>query len=339
MPVSLVDYTSLIKDEYTLGLFEDFYRMSDIVKLFPVVEVGSLVVRGERWKTLPEHDFRKINDTFTDTTGETEPVEDRLAIYGGEFRIDKVYNKLTDTLLRDPVDLQMDMHNRAMERGIANHIFNGDVDTEPDGFNGLMKRFTDLKFAADQRVNVSPGAGAELHVHANEANARAFFEGLDEALYMAGLRAAPEKGTAPGAMFLNKESFLGFQKAAIMANLTVYVQDLLGYTWYTYRGIPLVDVGLQRDRATEIIGNAYDPGDGGSDASRIYITRFAEPDGAIDSPGSDGLVLVQVGSYESLGPEEYMTYEKWALQWVLGMAHVGDDHCAALVEGFEMAAA
>ena len=181
MPVSLVDYTSLIKDEYTLGLYENFYRMSDIVKLFPVVEVGSLVVRGERWKSLPTHGFRKINDTFTDSTGETEPVEDRLAIYGGEFRIDKVYEKLNDSLLRDPVELQFDMHNKAMERGIADHIFNGDVDTDPDGFNGLMKRFTALDFPATQRINVSPGAGAELHVLENQASARAFFDGLAEA--------------------------------------------------------------------------------------------------------------------------------------------------------------
>jgi hypothetical protein len=338
MPVSLVDYTSLIEDEYTLGLYENLYRMSDIVKLFPVVEVGSLTVRGERWETLPSHAYRKLNDSFTDTTGTTAPVEDRLAIVGGEFKVDKVYEKLTDPLLRDPVDLQFDMHNKALERKIANDVFNGDIDSDEDSFDGLWKRFTSLDFPASQQIRANDAAGAELHVHADQASARKFFEKLDEALYQAGLRGAPPEGTAPGALFMNKTTFLGFQKAAVLANLSVYVKDLLGFSWYTYRGLPLVDVGLQRDRSTDIILDTYDPGDGGSDSSRIYVCRFAEPDGVIESPGSDGLVIVQAGSYEALGPEEYLTYEKWGIQWVLGIAHVGDDYCAAVLRDFEMAA-
>jgi hypothetical protein len=338
MPVSLVDYTSLIEDEYTVGLYENLYRMSDIVKLFPVTNVDSLTVRGERWNNLPSHTFRKLNDNFSDSTGTTSPVEDKLAIYGGEFKVDKLFGKLKNELLRDPVDLQFDMHNKALERGVANHIFNGDVDSDPDGFEGLWKRFSSGDFPSSQVIGANNDAGAELHVHANQANARQFFEKLDEALYMAGLRAAPEEGTAPGAMFMNRTSWLGFQKAAIMANLTIYVQDLLGFTWHTYRGIPLVDVGLQRDQSTDIILDNYDPGDGGTDSSRIYICRFAEPDGAIESPGSDGLVLVQAGTYETLGPEDYLTYEKWGLQWVLGLAHIGDDYCASVLNDFEMAA-
>lgn len=337
MPVSLVDYTSLIEDEYTLGLFENLYRLSDIVKLFPVVEVGSLTVRGERWETLPTHAFRKLNDSFSDSTGTTAPVEDRLAISGGEFKVDKAYQKLNDPLLRDPVELQFDMHTKTQERWIAYNIISGDIDSDEDGFEGLYKRFSSGDFPSSQVISAS-GTTDSLKVLETEASARTFFEKLDEALYMAGLRVAPETGSAPGAILMNKNSFLGFQQAAIKTNLSIYVQDLLGYSWYTYRGLPLVDVGLQRDQSTEIIGNAYDPGDGDDDSSRIFIVRFAEPDGVIESPGSDGLCIVQAGSYETLGPEEYLTYEKWGLQWILGIAHVGDDYCAALLENFKMAA-
>ncbi|MFH1484740.1 MAG: major capsid protein [Chloroflexota bacterium] len=337
MPVSLVDYTSLIKDPFTLGLFKNFYRLSDVLKLFPVTDVGSLVVRGERWNTLPTHAFRKLNDTFSDSTGTTSPVEDRLAIYGGEFKVDNAYEELNDPVLRDPVQLQFDMHNKAMERGMMDNIVNGSIQTDPDSFDGFFRRFDSGDFPASQVISAS-GTTDSLKVQASEANARQFFEKFDEALYEAGLRAAPQEGTAPGVALMNKATFLGIQKAAVMANLSIYVKDLLGYTWRTYRGIPFIDVGLQRDRSTEIIGNAYDPGDDGNDSSRIIVVRFAEPDGEIESPGSDGLTLVQAGTYKTLGPESYNTYEKWTLQWIVGMAHVGDDYCAALLDDFKMAA-
>ena len=46
MAISLLDYTSLIKDELSMGLYKNLLRMNDVLKLFPVVDVGAFVVRG-----------------------------------------------------------------------------------------------------------------------------------------------------------------------------------------------------------------------------------------------------------------------------------------------------
>jgi hypothetical protein len=336
MPVSIVDYESLIKDPLSLGMFQNLRRMNDILKLFPVVEVGSLVVRGEKWATLPSHAFRSLNEDFTDSTGTTEPEEERLAIAGGMFKVDKAYGKLKTPLYRDPTQQQLDMHNKGLNRFITHNMINGDVDADPKGFEGLFKRFASGDFAAAQVVSAS-GTTDSLKVLASATNAQQFFDKLDEAIYQAGLFETPESNTARGALLMNKTSFLAIQAAARLTGYSINVRDLLGYTWTSYRNLPFVDVGLKSDQSTEIIGNAYNPGDGGNDSSRILVVRFSEADGDIESPGSDGCAILQAGGYEVLGPEDHLTYEYMGIQWIMGIGHIGDEYAAAMLDDFKMA--
>jgi hypothetical protein len=338
MPITLNDYASLIKDEMAQGLFMNMQRANDVLKIFPVVEVGALVVRGSRWDVLPSHDFRKLNADFNESTGSLKPVEDKLAIYGGKFSEDEAFEQMKNELFRDPVEQQFAMHSKAIERGLMHHLVNGDIDTEPDGFDGLYKRISDTSyFAAAQTVSAS-GTTDALKVHASATNSQSFLDKQDEGIYQAGLFGVPEAGVPKGAILMNKNSYLGIQKAARLASYSLYVRDLLGYTWNTYRDLPLIDVGLQRDKSTEIIGNTYDPGDGGDDSSRIFIVRFSEPDGNIESPGSDGLTLVQAGPLRRLGPIASLTSREWGMEWILGLAHVGDEYCVSMLVAFKMAA-
>lgn len=334
MPVSIVDYESLIKDPTSLGLFRNLRRMNKIINLVPIVGVGSLVVSGQEWDTLPTMQWRDINEQFTDDTGKTKPAEERLAILGGSFKIDTLYGDLKDQKYRDPAQLQFDFWNKAITRGLTMNFFNGDIDSNPKGFNGLYKRLSGLsEFGASAVVSAS-GASSSLDVFTNQASAQQFFEKLDEAIYEAGLDGLGVDSTPRGALFTNKAGYLGIQKAAKLTGYSINTVDLLGMTWKEYGGLPLVDVGLQGDKTTEIILNTYDPGDAGNDCSRIYVTRFAAPDGDIDSPGADGLVLVEAHPYKVLGPEQYAEYERWVMQWVLGICHIGDNYCASVLEDF-----
>ena len=338
MPVTIVDYEALIKDEATLGLFQNLRRMNKIINLVPITNVGRLVVTGQEWDTLPSMQFRNVNDQFSDDTGTTKPAEERLAILGGAFTVDKLWDELNDPVYRDPTEMQFDFWNKAIDRGVTYNFFNGDIDTEPKGYNGLYKRMgIDGGFPSAHLVSAS-GTTDSLKVHADATNAQKFFEKLDEAIYLAGLEGLMIDGTPKGALFLNKTSYLGFQKAAKMTGYSIDNLDLLGYNWKGYNGIPLVDVGTKEDRSTDIILDTYDPGDSGNDASRIYVCRFAPPDGDIESPGASGLSLVEAHTYKVLGPEEYAEYRRWAVQWVLGICHIGDSYCVSVLEDFKMAA-
>ena len=338
MPISSVDYASLIKDSMAQGLYENLFRMNDVLKLFPITEVGSLVVRGERWATLPTPGFRKLNDTYTESTGTTEPVEDRLAIVGSRFTEDDAYDQLKDPLYRDPVQLQFDMHLKSKERFLAQEIINGDISSTADGFDGLVTRLADTsKFAAAQSIQASSGNDT-LKVLADAASARTFFDKFEEAAYQCGLHGVTEGGNAKGAAFMNKTTLLGIQQAARLAGYTMYTKDVLGYTWPAFLNIPFVDVGLQRDKSTEIISSAMTALDAGSDSTHIIFARFAQPDGHIESPGSDGISIVQAGGFRRLGPIETLTATEWGWEWIMGLASIGDEYCLSRLHNFTMAA-
>ncbi len=337
MPISIVDYEALIKDPLTLGYFKNLRRMNPIINLFPVTNVGSLVVTGQEWDVLPTMQWRDVNEQFTDDTGKTKPAEERLAVLGGSFKADKLFKVLKQPMYQDPEQAQFAFWNTAIDRGLTNHVFNGDIDTNQKSFNGLYKRLKTLgEFGASAVVDCDEGGSASHDVFTDAAAAEKFFEKLDEAIYEAGLNGLLVDSQPRGALFMNKKTFLGIQRAAKMIDFSIDQIDYLGYWWKSYSGFPMVDVGLQRDQTTEIILNTYDPGDAGNDCSRIYVVRFASPDGDIDSPGADGLHLVEAQGYSILGPEQYAEYVRWVIQWVLGMCHIGDTHCAAVLENFAM---
>lgn len=337
MPISIVDYEGLIEDSLSLGLFKNLVRMNPVIKLFPVVQKPTLTVTGQEWDELPDPAFRDINEQFVDSTGTTRPVEERQAILGGSFKADKVLSELGADMYKDPVQQQFDAWTLAIDRVLTHYVFNGDIDVDPKAFNGIYKRMGLAGgFPATSLISASPGGGASLDVLTNAATATTFFEFLDDAMYEADLWGSGITNTPKGALFMNKDVFINFQRAAKLTGMSIAQVDLLGYTWHSYMGIPLVDVGLQRDRATEIILNTYDPGDAGDDCSRIYCVRFSEADGDIDSPGSSGLSLLQAAPYKVLGPEDYAEYQRWALQWILGLVHIGDNRSASCLEDFAM---
>lgn len=336
MPVSIVDYAKLIKDPMSLGLFKNLVRMRDVLKVFPIVSADGFTVSAERWHTLPTHGFRKLNAGFTETTGTTDSQEDRLAIFGGEYRVDKALNKTKVPMLRKPQQVQFDMHSKAMERGIAWNIFRGDIDTTPDGFDGLVKRFSTAgalvggRFPASQVIDCG-----NLNVLTAAAQAQQFCTFLDRAIIACDLGGSTvQEGIPRGAIFTNRAGIIGINNAFRLTGYSVGVVDMLGYRWKAYNELPIIDVGVARDMTTEIITNTDDPGDGGADGSWMFVCRFAEPNGDIEDPGSDGLVLAQVGNIGHYGPEDHNLHEVWDMEWIVGLAHPGDDYCAAILHDF-----
>jgi len=96
-----------------------------------------------------------------------------------------------------------------------------------------------------------------------------------------------EANSFKGALFTNRTGILGFNRAAKLAGYSLNTVDLFGKRWTTYMGVPLVEVGLQRDKVTEIIlrgdGTSGYP-DGTALANRsayLFGVRFSTPDGQV----------------------------------------------------------
>lgn len=344
MPIGMVDYLASIKDPFNKGLFENAYRQNPILPLFPVMEIGAPTLNSLRDGPLPIPTSRKLNTTVTDSVGHLgDTYEDHLAIIQGIFNDDEARKKWSAVpKVVDPVAHEYTQYAKAFERVIANMIFNGDVDLVPDDFNGLIKRFTIAEFPARQLINCAGGAVVSTNVFASAATAQTFFNGLDQLMYQIGVWGPGESNSFKGALFTNRTGILGFNRAAKLAGYSLNTIDLLGKRWTTYMGVPLVEVGLQRDKLTEIIlagDGASGYPDGTALANRsayLFGVRFSTPDGDVQSPGSDGLTLITAGGIQRLAPvKTTVNITQHGMEWQVGLAHPGDDACAGLLWNFE----
>lgn len=340
MPITLNDYAAQIQDNFTRGLFMDMRRMSDILKIFPIVEVGADHVSAAVWDQISEGQFRRINEPYDESRGTLSFREDELAIFGRSFTEDEAlaqFNKAS--LYRDPVEQQFDMLRMGIERGLSYYVINGDRDTSVKEFDGLWKRlYAPYNLAAGQIVSASGNTGTELNVLASAGNAQDFFDALDEAIYNVGLWGSGRVGEAQGAILTNKKGRLGMHKAGRLTGYNIQVVDVLGWQMPTYMGLPIIDVGLRADQSTEIIGNSYTGDDGETGCSRMYVVRFSQPDDDIMSPGSDGLHLIQAGGLRRLGPIPTLTTFEHGLEWILGVCTITDSYCVSAVDDFDMSA-
>ena len=212
MPITSAMYEGLVQHDAQLAkLYMDLKNMSDILKLFPVTDIGRSRVSAQLWDVLPTGGYRDINEQFTESLGSTRNKEDLIAIYGGKFPIDIAFDDYTqEPKLEDPVESQYKMHERSTALELMNDVVNGDVDVEKKGFNGLQKR---LENGDQDSANlIKCAAASNLLARQSAANAIAYLEFLDEALMEVGMFDAPAAGdsgsAARGAIFMNKKSFL-----------------------------------------------------------------------------------------------------------------------------------
>jgi hypothetical protein len=337
MPITLSDVIKLEKDPLLVLFTKNLLRQSDVLKIWPFSNVPGLVTRGLRYSALPSPGFRKLYGTYTDSRGTTEPVEESLAIFGSEFSVDRVLEKVKGTLFRDPLQEQMAMHSLAVARDWVYWMINGDVDVTVDGFDGLHKRATTLHAKTGRAIVDVDGAGTDAYpVLADAAHAQQFVKYLDVAMKYANLSVGESN---KGAILMNETSWLGIQEAFKLAGYSIYTVDLLGKTWPSYMGIPFIDVGLKLDKSTEIITDTCtDPSDAGADATRLYVVRFTEPDGDVNSPGSDGLQGIQLSPLELLGPDEGNLKDVYNYEWVCGLSQLGDDYSLVEMDCLKFAA-
>ena len=84
---------------------------------------------------------------------------------------------------------------------------------------------------------------------------------------------------------------------------------------YTYRGVPLLDVGLALDQVTEIIPNTQTAEDAGADATAIYF---------VPTNSEQGVIGIQLDPLEVFdGKKEKSTSDTTAIEWWVGLAGFG----------------
>jgi hypothetical protein len=300
-------------DRVRKGIIRNIIRDAKVMEALPFENVDSLTNMGLRWRTLPDVAFRKLNTAYTeDTGGHVEPVWESVYPFGGEIRFDRLYKKVKNHIVAPEV-LQTEMKVKAMAYKFSDYFINGDHAVDGDGFEGLKKRVAGMP--ARQTVWFAASNAAALDPIGSIGNARTFIDKWEEMFMRC-------NGGDVGMIICNEAMILGFGRVLRYAQTTApgvldVTKDSFDRPLYTYRGVPMFDIGLKKDQTTEIILDTETAGDAGADATSIYMVSLGT--------GDQQLTGIQLGPLEKipLGQEQGGVTEGLFLEWVVGLANFG----------------
>jgi len=289
-------------------------REVKIMEVLPFKNVDSLRSIAVRWQTLPDVAFRTINEGYTPSEGDVEQVWESVYGFGGEIKLDRVFDKVKNTIV-DLKKIHTDMKIMSMAYTFNNYFSIGDHATDHKGFEGLKKRVSNMP--SRQSVYFAGAAAAALDPTSSTASANTFFTKLEELHYKT------NRGEH-NAFLCNEGMKWGPGRVARYAafggaHILDTTKDSFDRTIPTLYGSPLIDVGTLKDQSTEIITGTEVAGDAGTDATSIYAVAFNE------MQGITGIQLSNMEVYDPLnGGEQESTPTKLVrIDWWIGLANFG----------------
>jgi len=321
MAYTLAQLAKLETDPMKKGVIMNILRDARVMEFMPWENVTALESLALRYRTLPTGGaFRKIGGSYTEATdGDVEKVWESVYPFGGELKFDKIFDLVKNTII-DPKIQQTQMRLKSMALDFNNYLINGDHATNADGFEGLKKRVAGMP----SRQSLAIGDSDSLDVTASVANARKFLDNWNKAWYRC-------NSGEVGAIFMNEEVMLGFGQALVFVNMSAgnlldVTKDSFEREIITYKGAPMIDMGLKTDQSTEIITLTETALDAAADATSVYFASLG---------GSEGLTGIQLNAFEFYdinGGQELETAPATAkrLDWVVGLAGFSSYHLTRL---------
>ena len=310
MAITLAQVAKVTKDPLRKGIIQNLLRESKVLEYLPFENVSSLNSVAVRWTNMPDVTWRRINEDYTADEGDFEQVYESVYGFGGELEADRVWKKVRGSLIVDPEVENMKMYNKSMA-GTFNHYFiNGDHATDVDGIEGLKKRISNGP--TRQKIRFSTTTDI-LDPTASAANARRFFDMWEQCFEYA-------NGGDIQMILCNLSLKLGLGRilryAAISGGSLVDVtKDQFDRPQYTYRGVPLIDMGLKLDQTTEIIPNNETAEDDGTDATSVYF---------VPTNSEQGVIGIQLDPLEVFdGKKNKSTTDVTVIEWWVGLAGFG----------------
>lgn len=313
MAVTLSQVAKLQTEPLERGILMNLLREAPILEYLPFENVQSLTNIAVRWTNLPSVGWRRINQGYTKSSGDVEQVQESLYAFGGEIELDRVYRKIQGSFIVQPERLQVEMKTKAMAYEFTDKFLNGDHASEPDGIEGLKKRISNMPSRQTVAFTYS---SADLDPTNSAAKASHFLNKLEEAHYKAG------RGSA-NVILCNEAVKWGLGRVIRYASVAGAgwvdtTKDLFDREVLTYKGIPLIDVGLKPDQSTEVI-TVTETGSDSSDTTSMYFVPFNREDGVI------GIQLSDMEIYDPLNGAERdsMPTNLIRVEWWVGLAGYG----------------
>ncbi|MCX5139966.1 major capsid protein [Streptomyces sp. NBC_00338] len=305
MSLTLAESAKLSLDQLQRGVIETFVQESPILDRLPLITVAGNAYRYNEESTLPGVSFRGVNEAYPESTGTLNQRIETLAILGGDADVDKFIVQ-TRGNLNDQRAVQTAMKVKAASLHFSDQFFNGDVEVNPKGFDGLRKRLL------GGQVLDAKGIGPI-------ANGHDFFDMLDA--LVAQVRGINDTN---GALYMNAalrakiES--GFRR---LGGAELLSAEIAGKRATVWKGIPLLDAGQKLD-GTDVL--PLSTGTGGTQTGDIYAVRFGstEADAGVTGLTNGGVQTTDLG--ESHDKPVYRT----RIDFYCGLALFGGKAAARL---------
>jgi len=324
MAFTLADIAKLATDNFNKKFIVDLARhKNSLVSMLPIESIPGLEVTGSRLATIPTTGKRKLNSTWTASTGRTEEVKETVSIYGGKISVDRIAAKVqARTGMPGALELQTQALRESMIYTINTDAVNGDHGVDPDGMEGFSKRVGNGLARYDFNLESGGVSHDSLSTQAKALSLLGYMHAAANALGGVDLIVCNEKTKN---LIGDVLRYLG------QGNLLSSTTDNFERKFDTLFGAPLVDVGYKSDFTTEIISNTQGTDSGGS---AMYFIRKG---------GDEGLSLIQL---EGTGPEPFDpmngahngTAVERDVEWALGMQNTSRHSAIARIKGFKAGA-
>lgn len=276
------------------------------------LELSTLITA---FKTLPTVGTRKINASFSESTGTFQQKTEGKYIFGNYIQVDTVLadaNPKLRTIYRE-------MEAKAMSFKFNDMFINGDPAN--DEFKGLKKRVDDIYAMGgvftEQYIDGGSGTtGRGINYDSTER--QYFLDKLNQLIY------SISDGIVDG-LAMNSKMHLCFESLFRRENLFNQSKDQYDRVVSYFKNIPLIDMGLNADQSTEVITNT-ETLSGGTDETSIYAFRLGE-DKYLWGLQQKDLQVIDQGILQ--------TAPKYSdlVQWVIGLA-VSNPKSIARAYGF-----
>ena len=267
MAVTLADHAATAANEGKYVLSEIALwalEQSPVLQVIPWQTNKELAVQITAWASLPTIGTRKINASFSESTGKyQQKVEDKY-IFGHYIDVDTVLVDANDSARQN----QRKASAKAMSFKFNDMFINGDP--ADDEFKGLSKRVDDANDAGYTDQYFDAGSST---------TGRGVLYDSTEQHYFLDMIAKAVESTAeanPDALFMNSKLYLCVESATRRTTLLNQTKDMFGRVINMWGSIPIYKLGPISAFSTTLILPNSETLSLGTDETSIYACKFSE---------------------------------------------------------------
>lgn len=266
MAVTLADHAKVSANEgkYLISTVADYFLMeSMMLQLIPWESSAELATAIPFMTSLPTVTWRKLNASYSESTGKFGIKTEDKYIYGHDIDVDVVLVRANP----ENRTRQRRASAKAMAFEFNDQFINGDPTN--DEFKGLSSRVDDVydDGYTDQYIDAgSSVAGRGILYDTTERHA--FIDNVAKLIHVISAH-------KPDGLMMNAKMYLAFESAMRRESLLKQTEDMFGRIINSFQNVPLIDVGVKADQTTEIITNT-ETLSGGTDETSIYAVKYGD---------------------------------------------------------------